>query len=97
MYIITIIIAILILVAFFEYLYALNPQRVPLHYAPGQHHILNSYLIIYVFSAFLIGIALILIINILKDSIYQIKNLIYKRKQYIKTELDNSVNKAFDA
>ena len=28
MYIITIIIAILILVAFFEYLYALNPQRV---------------------------------------------------------------------
>ncbi len=97
MYIITIIIAILILVAFFEYLYALNPQRVLLHYAPGQHHILNSYLIIYVFSAFLIGIALILIINILKDSIYQIKNLIYKRKQYIKTELDNSVNKAFDA
>ena len=52
MYIITIIIAILILIAFFEYLYALNPQRVLLHYAPGQHHILNSYLIIYVFSAF---------------------------------------------
>jgi lipopolysaccharide biosynthesis regulator YciM/uncharacterized integral membrane protein len=97
MYIITIIIAILILVAFFEYLYALNPQRVTLHYAPGQHHILNNYLIIYVFSAFLIGIALILIINILKDSISQIKNLIYKRKQYVKTELDNSVNRAHDA
>ncbi|MDA8158551.1 MAG: tetratricopeptide repeat protein [Deltaproteobacteria bacterium] len=97
MYIITVIIAILILIAFFEYLYALNPQRVILHYAPGQHHILNSYLIIYVFSAFLTGIALILIINVLKDSISQIKNLIYKRKQYIKTELDNSVNRAFDA
>jgi lipopolysaccharide biosynthesis regulator YciM len=97
MYIVTIIIAILILIAFFEYLYALNPVRVPLTFAPGHHHILNNYLIIYIFSAFLIGIALILIINILKDSISQIKNLLYKRKQYIKTELDNSVNKAFDA
>ncbi|MHB1660873.1 MAG: tetratricopeptide repeat protein [bacterium] len=97
MYIVTIIIAILILIAFFEYLYALNPVRVPLTLAPGHHHILNNYLIIYIFSAFLIGIALILIINLLKDSISQIKNLLYKRKQYIKTELDNSVNKAFDA
>ncbi|MHB8231312.1 MAG: tetratricopeptide repeat protein [bacterium] len=97
MYIITIIIAILILIAFFEYLYALNPVRVPLTFAPGHHHVLNNYLIIYIFSAFLIGIALILIINILKGSISQIKNLFYKRMQYIKTELDNSVNRALDA
>ena len=97
MYIITIIIAILVLIAFFEYLYALNPQMVPLHYAPGQHHILNGYLIIYIFSAFLIGIALIIIIDLLKDSISGIKNLIYRRSQYIKTELDNSVARAFGA
>ncbi len=97
MYIITVIVAILILVAFFEYLYALNPQRVPLHYAPGKLYVFHNYLIIYIFSAFLIGIALILIINVLKDSVVQIKNIFYKRKQYIKTELDNSVNKAFDA
>ncbi len=97
MYIITIIIAILILVAFFEYLYALNPARVPLHYAPGHHHLITSYLIIYIFSAFFAGIGIILIINILKDSVSQIKNLIHKRKQYIKTELDNSVGKAYES
>lgn len=97
MYIVTIIIAILILIAFFEYLYALNPVRIPLQYEPGHHHILNSYLVIYIFSAFLIGIGLILAINLLKDSISGIKNLLYKRKQYIKTELDNSVNRAWDA
>ncbi|RZV39558.1 MAG: tetratricopeptide repeat protein [Candidatus Acidulodesulfobacterium acidiphilum] len=97
MYIITVIVAILILVAFFEYLYALNPQRIPLHYAPGKLYVIHNYLIIYIFAAFLIGIAIILIINVLKDSIVQIKNIFYKRKQYIKTELDNSVNKAFEA
>ncbi len=97
MYIITVIIAILVLVAFFEYLYALNPQRVPLHYAPGKLYVIHNYLIIYIFAAFLIGIAIILIINVLKDSIVQIKNIFYKRKQYIKTELDNSVNRAFEA
>lgn len=97
MYIVTIIIAILILIAFFEYLYTLNPVKVPLTFAPGHHHILNNYLIIYIFSAFLIGIALILIINLLKNSISQIKNLLSKRKQYIKIELDNSVNRAESA
>ena len=97
MYIITVIVAILVLVAFFEYLYVLNPQRVPLHYAPGKLNVIHNYLIIYIFAAFLIGIAIILIINVLKDSIVQIKNIFYKRKQYIKTELDNSVNKAFEA
>ena len=97
MYIITVIVAILVLVAFFEYLYALNPQRVPLHYAPGKLYVIHNYLIIYIFAAFLIGIAVILIINVLKDSIVQIKNIFYKRKQYIKTKLDNSVNIAFEA
>lgn len=96
MYVITVLVAILILIAFFEYLYAINPHRVVLHYAPGVHHVLNSYLIVYIFAAFLIGIGTILVINILKDSISQVKNFIYKRKQYIKSELDNSVNRAFD-
>ncbi len=96
MYIITLIIAILVLIAFFEYLYMLNPVKIPLHYAPGSQHIINEYLIIYIFSAFLVGIVLVLSINILKDLISQIKNLFFKRKQFIKTEIDNSVNKAYD-
>ncbi|MFW0884037.1 tetratricopeptide repeat protein [Candidatus Acidulodesulfobacterium sp. H_13] len=97
MYIITIIIAVLVLIAFFEYLYALNPIKVPLHYAPGHYHIINNYLIIYIFSAFLIGIALILIITILKILFQKIKALLHKRGRYVKTELDNSINKAYDA
>ena len=96
MYIITLIIAILVLIAFFEYLYMLNPVKIPLHYAPGSQHIINEYLIIYIFSAFLVGIVLVLSINILKDLISQIKNLFFKRKQFIKTEIDNSINKAYD-
>lgn len=96
MYIITLIISILVLIAFFEYLYALNPVKIPLHYAPGTQHIINEYLIIYIFSAFLAGIFLILLINIFKDLIFQIKNLFFKRTQFIKAEIDNSVNKSYD-
>ncbi len=94
MYVITLVIVILVLVAFFEYLYALNPVKIALHYAPGSHHIINEYLIIYIFSAFLIGIILVMSVNVLKDIIAQINNLLFKRKQFIKTEIDNSINKA---
>ncbi|MCL4542609.1 MAG: tetratricopeptide repeat protein [Deltaproteobacteria bacterium] len=96
MYLIILIIAILVLIAFFEYLYVLNPVKIPLHYAPGAQHIINEYLMIYIFSAFLAGIVLVLSIGILRDLISRINNLLFKRKQFIKTEIDNSVNKAYD-
>lgn len=96
MYIITLLVSILILVAFFEYLYALNPEKVQLYFTPGGHHAINSYLMIYIFAAFLIGILLVLFITLLKDLIFNIRNQFSKRSRFIKTEIDNSVNRAYD-
>ncbi len=94
MFIIALIISILILIAFFEYLYMLNPAKVLLRYGTGNHYILNYPLIFYIFAAFLVGIFLVSLIILIRDSARYIKNLINNRQEYISSEIDNSINKA---
>ncbi len=94
MYLIVLFVLILILVAFFEYLYVLNPIKIPLHYLPGSHNAVDYYLIFYIFAAFLIGILLFLIITLIKNVTVYLKNLVKNKKQFIITEIDNSIDKA---
>ena len=96
MYLIVLFVLILILVAFFEYLYVLNPIKIPLHYLPGSHNAVDYYLIFYIFAAFLIGILLFLIITLIKNVTVYLKNLVKNKKQFIITEIDNSIDKAED-